>query len=284
MVLENLINGRTTDLGVRSYLTEVARVLPAHMFDRVVLGRDSLKGAMVSKLFSDGSKLRITFSKGQYSIVVQGDEKSLTQLKCTARELLNPFHPHYYLSYGTKIKRGDVVVDCGAGEGLFTAIAERMASMVYSIEPLPSFALCLRYAFSDKPNIKIMEYALGDRNQIMGFEDDGTTSRLSSKGQIDVAVRTVDSLFFDEGIPIDYIKADLEGSEIDMLRGAEKTIESCKPRIAIATYDGPDYALRVKKLLRKCNPSYRVRSRGITCRLNAESDGNMNWPVLVHAC
>ena len=35
---------------------------------------------------------------------------------------------------------------------------------------------------------------------------------------------------------VDYIKLDIEGSELDMLRGAAKTISRCKPKMAVSAY------------------------------------------------
>jgi hypothetical protein len=115
------------------------------------------------------------------------------------------------------------------------------------------------------------------------MENLGTMSRLSESGSMVVSLRSIDSLFFDNNIEVNYIKADLEGSEIAMIEGAKKTIESYRPRIAITTYDGPEYANQVKMILKKCNPDYRIRTKGVICRLNSWSDENLNWPVMLHA-
>jgi predicted LPLAT superfamily acyltransferase len=78
-----------------------------------------------------------------------------------------------------------------------------------------------------------------------------------------VRIDTVDNLFFKRGIKIDYIKADLEGYEVEMLRGASKTIKSFSPKIAITTYHRYDHADKIVRLLKDINPKYKIKLKGL---------------------
>lgn len=51
----------------------------------------------------------------------------------TVDECFNPKHWHHFLSNPTPLDSDDVVIDCGAAEGLFTFIAAHQARKVYAI-------------------------------------------------------------------------------------------------------------------------------------------------------
>src|SRR5207249_12176342 len=53
--------------------------------------------------------------------------------------------------------------------------------------------------------------------------------------------RTIDSLVADGVLPrIDFLKMDIEGSELDALRGAEVALRRWKPKLAISLYHRPE--------------------------------------------
>jgi hypothetical protein len=49
----------------------------------------------------------------------------------------------------------------------------------------------------------------------------------------EIEVNTIDNLFYDMDIPVDFIKIDTEGWELIILKGGEKTIRKYKPQIQI---------------------------------------------------
>src|SRR5262245_427729 len=57
----------------------------------------------------------------------------------TVDECLNPKNWHHFITNQTQLKETDIVVDCGAAEGLFSFVSAFTATMVYSIEPIPSW-------------------------------------------------------------------------------------------------------------------------------------------------
>jgi 16S rRNA A1518/A1519 N6-dimethyltransferase RsmA/KsgA/DIM1 with predicted DNA glycosylase/AP lyase activity len=68
-------------------------------------------------------------------------------------------HWHYYEVPETKIESNDIVVDCGAGEGLFSLKVSNIAKKVYAVEPLPSFIESLYYTFKQHENVDIIPFA-----------------------------------------------------------------------------------------------------------------------------
>ena len=62
----------------------------------------------------------------------------------------------------------------------------------------------------------------------------------------------------------DLIKADAEGADLDVLIGAEDQIRRNSPQIAITTYHVDYHAERMIDWLRKINPEYKIRLKGLS--------------------
>jgi len=87
-------------------------------------------------------------------------------------------------------------------------------------------------------------------------------------------VETLDAASAQLSLPFNFIKADLEGAELDFLDGAAETISAHRPRIAITTYHDPTHAEEIAKRLRRINPAYRIRWKGYARR---------HYPLMLHA-
>ena len=55
---------------------------------------------------------------------------------------------------------------------------------------------------------------------------------------------------------IDFIKADIEGAERDLLKGAMQTLKKFGPKLAICIYHFPDDPFIIPSLIKKANPAY----------------------------
>ena len=91
----------------------------------------------------------------------------------------------------------------------------------------------------------------------------GMASSFSEGGNHTVQIVCIDEVL--KGIDINFIKLDIEGSELDALKGMEKTIKSNK-QIAIAAciYHKPEHFWEVPLFLRKILPTHTfyLRSHG----------------------
>jgi len=182
-----------------------------------------------------------------------------------------PQHWHYYEIPQTAVSAGDVVVDCGSAEGFFAFRHQYTAGRIYAMEPLPVFIDSLHKLFSKKNNIEILPVAAGDTHEkaYINITSDNTIlngtigQHSANEAAIEVDVVTIDSLFAEKGISIDYLKADIEGFEENMIRGALETIRQSKPKIAITTYhEGQDYE-RLITLIKSVVPEYNYLLKGI---------------------
>jgi FkbM family methyltransferase len=192
---------------------------------------------------------------------------SLAMILAEAR----PRHWHYYEIPQTAIAPGDVIVDCGSAEGFFAFKHQHTASRIFVLEPLPLFVDSLQQLFRQKSKIVILPVAAGDTCQkaFINMTSDntilnGTIQEHSNNGHaVEVDVVTLDSLFAAKGIRIDYLKADIEGFEENMIRGALETIRESKPKIAITTYhEGQNYE-RLIELIKGVVPEYKHLVKGI---------------------
>jgi len=58
---------------------------------------------------------------------------------------------------------------------------------------------------------------------------------------------------------VDFIKADIEGAERNLILGAEKTIKKFKPIISIRTYHLPEDAIIIENIIKNFVPEYIIR-------------------------
>jgi len=183
---------------------------------------------------------------------------------------------HYYEAFETKVGQGDIVLDCGAAEGLFSLVVAKRCQKVYCVEPLSDFIMALEKTFANIPNVEIVPLALGARAESGFMTDDGFQSKLfTTPTDHPVNVVTIDSLFYEKNLPLTYIKVDLEGYELEMLAGAKETIKLNRPKIAITTYHKAEHAVAIAKFLKDIHSDYNIRLKGIEERAGA--------PVMLHA-
>ncbi|HYG34973.1 MAG TPA: FkbM family methyltransferase, partial [Clostridia bacterium] len=62
----------------------------------------------------------------------------------------------------------------------------------------------------------------------------------------------------------DLIKIDAEGSDFDVLLGAERVIRAGSPQIAVTTYHKPNDAFEIVDWLKRIQPAYRMRLKGFS--------------------
>jgi len=174
-----------------------------------------------------------------------------------------------YNGGGVFIEKGDVVIDVGANIGLFSVLASIEvgdSGRVYSFEPIEKTNSILEknIKINNLNNVKIEKKALGDKEGKISFSKMDTLG--ASSGYIDnngekeiVNQVTLDTYVLANDIDkIDFIKADIEGMERNLLMGGEKTIKKFKPKMAICIYHRDDDPEVIETLLRDYVPEYNI--------------------------
>jgi FkbM family methyltransferase len=190
----------------------------------------------------------------------------------------------YEINRHVRLKPSDIVIDAGANLGLFSAVACAKGCEVYAFEPVPSIIetyLNKTVLWNPPPppresgrygSIKIAPYALSDRAEKLAFDVgdynlgtshrsdiDNTTLFRKGNDKITVDAIPLDAFVEQNRIPrVDFIKADIEGSERNLLMGAEQVLREYAPRIAIRTYHLPDDPRVLRSLIKKANPRYTI--------------------------
>ncbi|HCJ09059.1 MAG TPA: hypothetical protein DHV96_12085 [Lachnospiraceae bacterium] len=165
------------------------------------------------------------------------------------------------------IPGGGVVLDCGANVGTFSARAAAMGLDVYAFEPAPVPIKWLEMTKKlYKDSIHIEKYALADyEGKTQFYLSDssigaGSIEDRGNKGEkIDVDVTTVDNFVEKNNLQrVDFIKADIEGAERQMLRGARKTLKNFAPQLSLCTYHCFDDISAMTDIILEANPNYKI--------------------------
>jgi len=78
-----------------------------------------------------------------------------------------------------------------------------------------------------------------------------------------VPIVPLDEVVSNLNLPISFLKADVEGSERELLLGARETIRRSKPRLSICTYHLPDDWREIPRMVRSFRMGYRIRFSGL---------------------
>jgi FkbM family methyltransferase len=164
------------------------------------------------------------------------------------------------------LEQKDVVIDCGANLGLFSAVAAGRGCTVYAFEPVSKTLPFLRKTQALYPeNIHIVQMALSNTCGKVRITDNFMVSTIMPERQTttdpmdEVDVITLDEYVRENRIQrVDFIKADIEGAERLLLEGAKETLRAFGPKLSICSYHFPDDPKVLESLIKQANPNYRI--------------------------
>ncbi|MEZ5815600.1 MAG: FkbM family methyltransferase [Hyphomicrobiaceae bacterium] len=157
---------------------------------------------------------------------------------------------------------GDVFYDVGANIGFFSLLAARCvgpSGRVYAFEPLPGNCSAIRRSLVGNhiENVELCEAAaatsggeavLNVAQHIGGATLDGWGVPPDLRERMRVRTVAIDELVFECGWRSpDFVKIDVEGAEIAVLRGMEMTLERHRPGLLIELDDASPGGLAEKK-------------------------------------
>jgi FkbM family methyltransferase len=153
-----------------------------------------------------------------------------------------------------------VAVDVGANEGLYAGKMVRFTDQVHCFEPIPWFNVKLRATLPK--SVIVHPFAVSDTTGPVilripyrgGVELHGTSTIENANPLLDAEIvkeLDVQGVTLDTAIdrPVGFIKIDVEGHEISVLRGARRIIENDHPIIMIESErrhhpEAPDNIIR----------------------------------------
>lgn len=109
-------------------------------------------------------------------------------------------------------------------------------------------------------DVEVHETGIWESGGFLGFTDSGgRQSTFIGAEKKSVPVTTVDEL--SKGVPVTYIKMDVEGAEMQALSGARRTIAAYAPKLFIAAYHYDEDLFRLPLFIRKLYGGYRIYLR-----------------------
>jgi len=193
--------------------------------------------------------------------------------------LRNVYYPYVPRSSHT-------VIDVGAHMGFFTLKVARQVKEVIAFEPDPQNFMFLvqNIKYNNLSNVKAFNYALGERDCDIFLERKygyGRTRVTRNNTKIRAEMKTLDTLVNQLDLHPDVLKIDVEGYELQVLKGAKKVLACFKPNLIIAAYHYPAeskeianylsefgfkcFYYHVPLVLQKANETYVWVDRGKVC-------------------
>lgn len=147
--------------------------------------------------------------------------------------------PHHYLDDGFQVEEGDIVIDAGAAEGMFTLDVIDRASKVYLVEADTQWVEALERTFQPyQHKVEIIE-------KYISSYDEGVFAKL------DTIIHEIPN----------FIKMDIEGNEWDALRGARQLINgSTNLKAAICCYHSDFDQVLIEKYMDEVNMEHSTTS------------------------
>jgi FkbM family methyltransferase len=173
-------------------------------------------------------------------------------------------------AYGDLVRPrdGGVFLDCGALYGDTAIWAVWMgAGRVYSFEPNPEAMpyLVANTANHGRGRIVTLPFGVGASNSRMSLSinpsSPGSTRVIDAGGEGDVQIVALDDWCVENDVKPDFIKMDIEGSEIDAIKGAAKTIMTRRPDLAICLYHYLSDMWEIPVVLKTLVPEYKFWCR-----------------------
>lgn len=146
------------------------------------------------------------------------------------------------------LKPGDKAMDIGANVGIFSVVmgaTVESEGQIFAFEPMATNVMRLEKNLRKNAldNVQIFPVALGasDGQMSLRIATDPAYSSLhvvqggfGSGTDVSIEVRTLDGIWEELGSPeIAFVKIDVEGAEMDVLRGASSFLATCRPTLLV---------------------------------------------------
>jgi FkbM family methyltransferase len=182
--------------------------------------------------------------------------------------------------------RGRAVIDGGAYWGDSALVFEKYhPSSIHSFEPMTIRLLERTVRERNLSNVIPINMGLGDEDggeidcyyhaqfaDAMGM--DASASVIDKhNGHYDtqkIHITTIDTYALKNRLDVGLIKLDVEGVELDVIRGALETIRSSKPVLLISIYHMPRDLFEIKPLIESLGLNYHFMIRHLSIQLDNE--------------
>lgn len=178
---------------------------------------------------------------------------------------------YYFSEPFLNLRDDEVLIDGGAmlGDTVYDFCFHTNSSFkaIHCFEPNLSIYKNLQMTMSGLPEhfkqkIQLHNAGLYSRNTSVHFKTIGQGSGaacIAVDGDATIDVVDIDSQF--QGQEVSFIKMDIEGAELDALKGAQATIQRYKPKLAICIYHKPEDFWEIPLYIKSLLPEYKLYIR-----------------------
>jgi FkbM family methyltransferase len=179
--------------------------------------------------------------------------------------------------FAIECDEGDFAIDAGGCWGdtaLYFASKAGPSGKVYSFEFLPSNLEIYRRNLDMNPELKrrveLIENPIwSTAGEEIAIDANGPGTRLrpsdSSHDKMRFRTESIDHLVETRRIEkVDFIKMDIEGAELNALKGCEQTLRRFKPKLAVTVYHSVDDFWEIPEYLKSLDLDYKFYLRHFT--------------------
>lgn len=184
------------------------------------------------------------------------------------------------------IAKDDIILDIGANFGYFSLFfsIKSPEGNVHAFEPIPASKKLLDKHLAKNNITNVSTFEAGISNEIGSIEFTHSENLAantyksespiySNSKKIKVKVTTIDEFVKLKNLEkLDFIKIDVEGAELDVLKGAEKTLKLLKPKLLLATHDCHIDGIKQKCLDFLTQLNYSFQSSGESKETEGQED------------
>jgi len=127
------------------------------------------------------------------------------------------------------LTKNDVVLEAGANIGYYVLIESRLCKKIYAVEAVSTNVEWLKknIEMNQCKNVEVYELALGDKQGVfpmyISSKSNWHSFKTKTEKTVNVAMDTVDNFASDKD-DITFVRMDVEGYELNILRGMIKTL------------------------------------------------------------
>ena len=165
-------------------------------------------------------------------------------------KILSWHGPEYFEEFIKLPKKGGVFIDAGCFDGSnsieYRAITKDKRCRIIAFEPSTNnYHKCIENfkLHNIEKNVCLYNKGVWNKKDALCFSYAADGSAISEEGEEKVEVVSIDEVIGQDNV--DFIKMDIEGSELEALKGATNVIKKCKPQMAICIYHKPEDILDI---------------------------------------